>query len=120
MTFERPLVVFAYDFDGTLAPGNMQEHVFIPDELGMSHHDFWEETKALAKAFAPAITVNSVAPGVILFEPGDERAEGMIRSTPARRAGKPEEVAEAVRYFLEAGDFITGQVLAVDGGLSQK
>ena len=77
-------------------------------------------TRALAKAFAPAITVNSVAPGVILFEPGDERAEGMIRSTPARRAGKPEEVAEAVRYFLEAGDFITGQVLAVDGGLSQK
>src|ERR1700704_1401117 len=50
MTFERPRVVFAYDFDGTLAPGNMQEHAFIPDELGMSHHDFWEETKDLAKA----------------------------------------------------------------------
>ena len=37
----RPLAVFAYDFDGTLAPGNMQEHAFIPDELGMSHDDFW-------------------------------------------------------------------------------
>jgi phosphoserine phosphatase len=49
MTFERPRVVFAYDFDGTLAPGNMQEHAFIPDELGMSHEDFWAETKALAR-----------------------------------------------------------------------
>lgn len=50
MSVQRPLVVFAYDFDGTLAPGNMQEHAFIPDELGMSHEDFWAETKALATA----------------------------------------------------------------------
>ena len=49
MSFERPRVVFAYDFDGTLAPGNMQEHAFIPDELGMDHQDFWAETKALAR-----------------------------------------------------------------------
>ena len=46
----RPLAVFAYDFDGTLAPGNMQEHAFIPDDLGMTHQDFWEETRALAEA----------------------------------------------------------------------
>ena len=46
----RPLAVFAYDFDGTLAPGNMQEHAFIPDELGMTHADFWEETRVLAQA----------------------------------------------------------------------
>jgi phosphoserine phosphatase len=45
----RPLAVFAYDFDGTLAPGNMQEHAFIPDELGMAHADFWRETQALAE-----------------------------------------------------------------------
>lgn len=45
----RPLAVFAYDFDGTLAPGNMQEHAFIPDELGMDHADFWNETRALAQ-----------------------------------------------------------------------
>ena len=50
MSFERPLAVFAYDFDGTLAPGNMQEHAFIPDELGMSHEDFWAETTALSQA----------------------------------------------------------------------
>lgn len=49
MSQPRPLAVFAYDFDGTLAPGNMQEHAFIPDELGMSHEDFWAETKALSR-----------------------------------------------------------------------
>ena len=46
----RPLAVFAYDFDGTLAPGNMQEHAFIPDELEMAHDDFWREARALAEA----------------------------------------------------------------------
>jgi phosphoserine phosphatase len=46
----RPLAVFAYDFDGTLAPGNMQEHAFIPEELGMSQEDFWTETRVLAEA----------------------------------------------------------------------
>lgn len=46
----RPLAVFAYDFDGTLAPGNMQDHVFIPDELGMDRAEFWAEVSALAKA----------------------------------------------------------------------
>lgn len=50
MSQTPPLAVFAYDFDGTLAPGNMQEHAFIPDELGMNHQDFWDETKALAEA----------------------------------------------------------------------
>lgn len=45
----RPLAVFAYDFDGTLAPGNMQEHAFIPDELGMDHADFWAEVRLLAE-----------------------------------------------------------------------
>jgi len=49
MNETRPLAVFAYDFDGTLAPGNMQEHAFIPDELGMSHEDFWAETKVIAR-----------------------------------------------------------------------
>ncbi|HLZ76399.1 HAD family hydrolase [Phenylobacterium sp.] len=48
MSQNRPLAVFAYDFDGTLAPGNMQEHAFIPDELGMSHADFWAEARELA------------------------------------------------------------------------
>jgi len=77
-------------------------------------------TRALAKALAPEITVNSVAPGVISFDDLDEEALGMVRATPARRPGRPEEVAEAVLYFLTATNFVTGQLLAVDGGLSQR
>jgi 3-oxoacyl-[acyl-carrier protein] reductase/pteridine reductase len=77
-------------------------------------------TRALAKAFAPEITVNSVAPGVIQFGETDARADAMIRDTPAQRAGTAEEIADAVMYFLKASNFVTGQLLAVDGGLSQK
>src|SRR5579871_6360121 len=64
-------------------------------------------TRALAKALAPTITVNSVAPGVIPFDDIDERGKSMIQSTPAKRGGTPDEVAAAVVYFLEASDFIT-------------
>jgi len=77
-------------------------------------------TRALAKAFAPEITVNSVAPGVIPFEDIDERGKRMIQNTPAKRGGTPDEIADAVVYFLKASNFVTGQVLAVDGGLSQR
>ena len=74
-------------------------------------------TRALAKAFAPEITVNSVAPGVIPFGEPDARVESMIQSTPAQRGGTPDEIAGAVVYFLTASNFVTGQLLAVDGGL---
>jgi 3-oxoacyl-[acyl-carrier protein] reductase/pteridine reductase len=77
-------------------------------------------TKALAKAFAPEISVNSVAPGVILASDEEPQTADLIRATPAGRMGTPEEVADAVLYFLNASNFITGQVLAVDGGLSQR
>lgn len=76
-------------------------------------------TRGLAKALAPSIAVNSVAPGVIHFEdeiPPDIRH--LIDVTPMRRHGTGEEIAEAVLSFLTASSFITGQVLAVDGGLS--
>lgn len=77
-------------------------------------------TRALAKAFAPEITVNSVAPGVIPFEDIDERGLRMIERTPAGRGGTPEEIADAVVYFLKASSFVTGQLLTIDGGLSQR
>jgi 3-oxoacyl-[acyl-carrier protein] reductase/pteridine reductase len=76
-------------------------------------------TRGLAKALAPEIAVNSVAPGVIHF--GDEvppDIQHLIDVTPMRRHGTGEEIAEAVLSFLTAPSFITGQVLAVDGGLS--
>jgi NAD(P)-dependent dehydrogenase (short-subunit alcohol dehydrogenase family) len=77
-------------------------------------------TRALAKAFAPKVTVNSVAPGVIPFGEPDDRVRRLIAKTPACRAGTADEIADAVVFFLTASNFITGQVLAVDGGLSQK
>ena len=77
-------------------------------------------TRALAKGFAPEITVNSVAPGVILASSEDPRAQDLIAATPAQRSGTPEEIADAVLYFINSSNFVTGQVLAVDGGLSQR
>ena len=76
-------------------------------------------TRSLAKAWAPKIAVNSVAPGVIPFDKTDRRIENLIAATPARRAGTGDEIAEAVLFFLTSTRFITGQTIAVDGGLSQ-
>ena len=75
-------------------------------------------TRALAKALGPEITVNSVAPGVIPFQDIDEEGLRMIEASPAARGGTPEEIADAVVYFLKASSFVTGQILTVDGGLS--
>jgi NAD(P)-dependent dehydrogenase (short-subunit alcohol dehydrogenase family) len=77
-------------------------------------------TRALAKALAPDITVNSVAPGVIPFGDLDDRAQAMVKATPANRPGTADEIADAVVYFLSATKFVTGQLIAVDGGLSQR
>lgn len=78
-------------------------------------------TRALAKSFAAfGVSVNSVAPGVIPFSVGElARVGGLVEQTPAGRAGTADEVAEAVLYFLRASEFVTGQLIAVDGGLSQ-
>ncbi len=74
-------------------------------------------TKALAKAWAPRITVNSVAPGVIPFGSTDARIEKLIEQVPAGRGGDGDEIARAVSFFLTAPDYITGQILSVAGGL---
>jgi NAD(P)-dependent dehydrogenase (short-subunit alcohol dehydrogenase family) len=75
-------------------------------------------TKCLAKSLAPAITVNAIAPGTISFE-GDapEIAENFIRQAPLHRTGTAKDIDDAV-LFLVQSDFITGQVLVVDGGRS--
>ena len=64
--------------------------------------------------------MNSVAPGVILIGEPDERVRGMIQATPAGRGGGGEEIAGAVSFFLGASDFVTGQIVAVDGGLGDR
>jgi NAD(P)-dependent dehydrogenase (short-subunit alcohol dehydrogenase family) len=76
-------------------------------------------TRALAKAWAPKISVNSVAPGVIPFGEETEPAIEMLRKdTPAGRHGTGVELAEAVLHFLRCSRFTTGQLMLVDGGLS--
>ena len=74
-------------------------------------------TRALARALAPDVTVNAVAPGpVLLPEQWDEAARDHIRdTTPLGRLGEPADVVAAVRFLLES-DFVTGAVLVVDGG----
>lgn len=77
-------------------------------------------TRCLAKALAPDIRVNSIAPGMILF-PGEKRSrmiKSVIRSTPLRKAGGPEDIARMVLQLACHADFITGQVFPVDGGKS--
>jgi pteridine reductase len=77
-------------------------------------------TRCLAKALAPEIRVNSVAPGTILFpdESPDVATLRIIEKTPMRSAGRPQDIADAVLYLATSGSFITGQVIAVDGGKS--
>lgn len=76
-------------------------------------------TRAMAKALAPEIAVNCVAPGMI--ELGEKSAaqfmKRMARQTPMCRNGSGEDVAAAVLFFSSAPHFITGQILTVDGGL---
>ncbi len=78
-------------------------------------------TRALALELAPEVRVNGVAPGAIAwpedgqFDPGER--ERIVATTPLARLGAPEEIARAV-HFLASAPFVTGQILAVDGGRS--
>lgn len=71
-------------------------------------------TRCLARSLAPEILVNSVAPGTIQFE-GESPDEDYIRRAPLHRTGTGDDIAQAVLYLATA-DFITGQVIVVDGG----
>jgi pteridine reductase len=75
-------------------------------------------TRVLALSLAPDVTVNAIAPGAVLV-PEDysaEERERLVRSTPLRRLGSPADVIAAMLYLLEGGDYVTGEVLVVDGG----
>ncbi len=76
-------------------------------------------TKVMARALAPEFAVNAVAPGMI--DLGEKSAAAFMRrmakQTPMQRNGRADEVAEAVLFFATAPQFITGQILLVDGGL---
>jgi pteridine reductase len=75
-------------------------------------------TKVMARSLAPEVTVNAIAPGAVLVpeDYDDEERERLARSTPLRRLGSPSDAVSALLYLLEGGDFVTGEVLVVDGG----
>jgi len=75
-------------------------------------------TRCLARALAPEIAVNAIAPGTISF-PNDapELAEDFIRRAPLQRTGTPRDIEDAVVYLAQSS-FVTGQVIVVDGGRS--
>lgn len=77
-------------------------------------------TRGLAKALAPHVQVNAVAPGTVLlaenYDPAEEQA--LIERTPLKRIGSPEDIARTVAFLIEGSDFITGEVIHVDGGRS--
>jgi pteridine reductase len=75
-------------------------------------------TKVLARSLAPEVTVNAIAPGAVLVpeEYDEEERQRLARATPLGRLGSPRDVVGAMLYLLEAGEFVTGEVLTVDGG----
>lgn len=79
-------------------------------------------TRALARELAPEVRVNAVAPGAILWPEDDAfdavSRQRIISQTLLRRVGEPEDIARAVYYFIAEAPYVTGQVLAVDGGRS--
>jgi 3-oxoacyl-[acyl-carrier protein] reductase/pteridine reductase len=80
-------------------------------------------TQAMAKAFAPDVSVNCVAPGFVEFdrnELGEEANSAALRfaaRTPMQRNGTADDVAQAVLFFSTSPSFVTGQILTIDGGL---
>jgi pteridine reductase len=78
-------------------------------------------TRALARELAPEVRVNAIAPGAVLWpESGldEERRDRILEQTPLHRPGSPEDIARTVLFFAADAPFVTGQVLAVDGGRS--
>ncbi len=94
-----------HDFDWTHVAYILSKHVL--DVL----------TRVTALKYAPDITVNGVAPGLILPPPGKDESylDRLTDTVPLKRHGSPEDIAEAVLYLLKS-DFVTGETIAVDGG----
>jgi hypothetical protein len=94
-----------HDFDWTHVGYILSKHVL--DVL----------TRVTALKYAPEITVNAVAPGLILPPPGEDESyiDRLTHTVPLKRHGSPEDIAEAVVYLLKS-DFVTGETISVDGG----
>ena len=74
-------------------------------------------TKSLAKELAPAVTVNAIAPGIVTWpgkmDPSEEQKQ--LKMIPAGRFGQPKDITRTIEFLLN-NDYITGQVLCIDGG----
>jgi len=78
-------------------------------------------TRSLAKDLAPAVRVNGVSPGAILWpedDMSDETKEIILGQIPLERAGDPDDIAGCVLYLARDADYVTGQIITVDGGRS--
>ncbi|PPD32996.1 MAG: pteridine reductase [Methylomonas sp.] len=76
-------------------------------------------TKCLAKELAPAVRVNAVAPGAILWpdhQVSEQQKAEILQKVALQRCGEVDDIARAVKYLCEDADYVTGQVLSVDGG----
>jgi len=80
-------------------------------------------TRSLARELGPEVRVNGVAPGTILWPEGEEWGDELSRQrivnqSALKRIGEPDDIAKAVDYLVSAAPYVTGQVIAVDGGRS--
>jgi len=78
-------------------------------------------TKSLARDLAPEIRVNGVSPGAILWPENDSDSaskSALLEKVPLNRMGDPSDIAKTVKFLIEEGSYITGQIIAVDGGRS--
>jgi pteridine reductase len=78
-------------------------------------------TRALARELAPEVRVNAIAPGPVLWPDApmsEQRRQKIIDKTPLQRHGSPQDIARAALFFATEAPFVTGQILAVDGGRS--
>ena len=107
--------------DGSAIVNILDQRVLKPDprffSYGLSKSALWVATKTMAQALAPRIRVNGVGPGPTLpsVHQSDEEFAAEAAAVPMGRPGSPEAVAAAVRWLVDA-DFVTGQMIAVDGG----
>ena len=88
---------------------------YIPH--GVSKAGVIHMTRALARTLAPEVRVNAIAPGAVMLPESrtEDDAQRLVRTTPLRRLGSPDDVTQAIVYLLQA-DYVTGEVLIVDGG----
>ncbi len=78
-------------------------------------------TRSLAKDLAPEVRVNGVAPGAILWpedDMSDATKDSILEQIPLERAGEPADIAGCVLFLVRDADYVTGQIIAVDGGRS--